>query len=345
MPHMKSIASVLSIIALGFGLIGCPSSGGGGGGGTETASGSFTRVALVPNQTDNTVSVFLVDNANGRLRPRGYVVSGTSPRAIAVHPSGKFFYTINNGSNDVSAHALSATGLATVVTGSPFSLNPASGPTAVAVSPDGQFLFVANQASSNVSVLSIDPTIGALTPILGSPFSLAPAVGPTAIVVHPSGNLLFVTNNTNNPSLPGTLSVFIIQSTGILTPVLPPKTLLRDPQALALNETGTFVYAASKGDNSISAFSVDQNTGFLSLFDTELFPNGTAPSSVVVGPGGSFLYVANSGAGTISWVPIDPVTGALISGGAAVVVVNPQFIRIDSAGRLLYSTNSTLDLV
>jgi hypothetical protein len=29
---MKSIASMLAIIALGFGLLGCPSSGGGGGG-------------------------------------------------------------------------------------------------------------------------------------------------------------------------------------------------------------------------------------------------------------------------------------------------------------------------
>jgi hypothetical protein len=34
---MKSIASVLSIIALGFGLLGCPSSGGGGGGGVTFA--------------------------------------------------------------------------------------------------------------------------------------------------------------------------------------------------------------------------------------------------------------------------------------------------------------------
>ena len=84
---MKSIASVLSIIALGFGLWGCPSSGGGGGG-TDTASGTFTRFALVPNRADDTVSVFLVDNANGRLMPRGYVVSGDEPRAVAVHPSG-----------------------------------------------------------------------------------------------------------------------------------------------------------------------------------------------------------------------------------------------------------------
>lgn len=235
---MKSIASVLSIIALGFGILSCTSSGGGGGG-TDTASGTSTRVALVPNQADNTVSVFLVDNANGRLRPRGYVVSGTSPRAVAVHPSGKFFYTINSGSNDVSAHAISSTGLATTLTGFPFSLSPATGPTAVAVSPDGQFLFVANQTSSNVSVLSINQATGALGETLNSLVPLAPATGPTAIAVHPSGNLLFVTNNTNNPSLQGTLSVFIVQLTGFLTPVGSPVPLLRDPQALALNATGT----------------------------------------------------------------------------------------------------------
>src|SRR2546427_9474535 len=32
MPHMKFIAAVLSIIAIGSGLLGCPGSGGGGGG-------------------------------------------------------------------------------------------------------------------------------------------------------------------------------------------------------------------------------------------------------------------------------------------------------------------------
>jgi len=342
---MKSIASLFLIVALGFGLVGCPGSGGGGGG-TETAGGLFTRVALVPNRADDTVSVFLVDNATGRLRPRGYVVSGTTPRAVAVHPSGKFFYTINNGSSDVSAHTLSSTGLATAVPGSPFLLIGATGPTAVAVSPDGQFLFVANGTSSNVSVLSINQTTGALIEILGSPFSQLFAVGPTAIAVHPSGNLLFVTNNANNPSAQGTLSVFIVQSTGFLDPVGSPLSLLLDPQALALNATGTVVYVANKGNNSISTFSVDQNTGVLVPIGTP-FLTGTAPSSVAVGPGGQFLYVANSG-GTpnISWIPIDPVTGALlITGvGTTATVASREFIRIDPAGKLLYATDSTSDL-
>jgi 6-phosphogluconolactonase (cycloisomerase 2 family) len=339
---MKSIASLFLIVALGFGLVGCPGSGGGGGG-TGTASGSFTRVALVPNRADNTVSIFLVDDANGRLRPRGYVVSGTTPRAVAVHPSGRFFYTINGGSNNISAYALSSTGLATAVTGSPFTPSNANDPTAVVVSPDGQFLFVASRVSNNVSVLSINAVTGALTEISSVLNSLLPATGPTAIAVHPSGNLIFVTNNANNPLLSGTLSVFI-HSAGLLTPVTgSPYSLLRDPQSLASNEAGTVVYVANKGSDRISAFSADQITGVLTLFDTEVLP-GTAPSGVAVGPGGQFLYVANSGTGTISWIPIDPVTGALVSGGSNVAVVSPEFIRIDPAGKLLYATDSTSDL-
>ena len=335
---MKSIASLLSIIALGFGLVGCP---GGGGGGGETASGSFTRVALVPNRADDTVSVFLVDDANGRLRPRGYVVSGDEPRAVAVHPSGRFFYTVNGLSNNVSAHALSSTGLATAVTGSPFSLTSATGPTAVTVSPDGQFLFVANQATNNVSVFEITQTTGVLTEILGSPFPLGLASGPTAIAVHPSGNLLFVTNSNGSP---GTLSVFTIGLAGVLAQIMgSPFQVVSNPQALALNATGTVVYVANKGSNSISTFSVDQNTGDLVPIGTP-FLTGTAPSSLAVGPGGQFLYVANSGAGTISRILIDPVSGALIPGGSTVSVANPEFIRIDPPGRLLYATNSTSDL-
>ena len=45
MPHMKSIASVLSIIALGFGLIGCPGGGGGGGGDSTPAFAVSTTAA------------------------------------------------------------------------------------------------------------------------------------------------------------------------------------------------------------------------------------------------------------------------------------------------------------
>jgi len=45
MPRMKFIASMLAIIAIGFGLIGCPSSGGGGGGGGSTSAFAVSTTA------------------------------------------------------------------------------------------------------------------------------------------------------------------------------------------------------------------------------------------------------------------------------------------------------------
>ena len=60
MPHMKSIATVLSIIALGFGLLGCPSSGGGGGGGSTQAFAVSTTAAdygVVGNPYTSTLAV------------------------------------------------------------------------------------------------------------------------------------------------------------------------------------------------------------------------------------------------------------------------------------------------
>ena len=57
---MKSIASLLSIMALGFGLIGCPSSGGGGGGGSTQAFAVSTTAAdfgVVGNVYTSTLAV------------------------------------------------------------------------------------------------------------------------------------------------------------------------------------------------------------------------------------------------------------------------------------------------
>jgi 6-phosphogluconolactonase (cycloisomerase 2 family) len=154
-----------------------------------------------------------------------------------------------------------------------------------------------------------------------------------------------VTNNN-----PERLSVFIIQSTGFLTPIGSPVQLLLNPQALALNATGTVVYVANKGSDSILAFLVNQNTGGLTQIASQfLTAPGTAPSSVAVGPGDRFLYIANSGGtGTIGLFPIDQVTGALSLPSTIQMIptgAHPQFITIDPDGITLYATDSTSNLV
>src|SRR6266550_38736 len=53
MPCMKSIASVLSMIALGFGLLGCPGGGGGSGGGSSTPGFAVSTTAADFGVVDN----------------------------------------------------------------------------------------------------------------------------------------------------------------------------------------------------------------------------------------------------------------------------------------------------
>src|SRR5512138_3185637 len=91
MSHMKSIASILSIIAIGFGLLGCPSSGGGAGGSTSAFAVSTTSAdfGVVDNPYTSTLAVTggtapftwteigSVLPANLTLDPVTGVVSGT----------------------------------------------------------------------------------------------------------------------------------------------------------------------------------------------------------------------------------------------------------------------------
>ncbi len=67
---MKSIASVLSIIALGFGLLGCPSSGGGGSGGSGM-SGSGTVVYLADQDTIGVFELYLATSGTKLNPPLG----------------------------------------------------------------------------------------------------------------------------------------------------------------------------------------------------------------------------------------------------------------------------------
>ena len=80
MLHMKSIASLLSIIALGFGLVGCPGSGGGGGSSSafavSTTSANFGVV-------DSPYTSTLV--ATGGTAPLTWAfVGGTLPTGLGL---------------------------------------------------------------------------------------------------------------------------------------------------------------------------------------------------------------------------------------------------------------------
>jgi 6-phosphogluconolactonase (cycloisomerase 2 family) len=111
------------------------------------------------------------------------------------------------------------------------------------------------------------------------------------------------------------------------------------PVAIALHPSTNFLYVANLTSNTVSGFSLDHTTGFLTPVGTALSPVSTGPSPIAlsVNPGGQFLYVLNQGDATISIYSIDPTRGILTPTGPAFStgLTNPQGMLI-SPGSFLY---------
>ena len=80
--------------------------------------------------------------------------------------------------------------------------------------------------------------------------------------------------------------------------------------AVACASNLQIAYVANSGDSTVSAYSINANTGALTPVPGSPFVAGLEPESVTVNPAGTFAYVANSG-GTVSAYSINASTGAL----------------------------------
>ena len=60
--------------------------------------------------------MYTINATTGALTPIGTIATEQSPTSIAIHPSGKFAYVTNSGSNDVSMYSIdTATGALTLI--------------------------------------------------------------------------------------------------------------------------------------------------------------------------------------------------------------------------------------
>ena len=343
---MKTSKFFWLALPIAFFLGGCPS---GDGGGTSSEGTSAPPVAYVANRGSNDVSAYTTNAATGVLTPvTGSPISaGTNPSAVAVSPNGRFAFVSNASTNNVSAYSINAaTGALAIVTGSPFVTGGAA-PSAVTVSPNGAFLFVTNLGSNNVSVFTINAGTGALTGVAGSPFPVG--TNPTGVTVSPNGMFAFVTNGVSS-GISTDVSAFTINPTsGVLTPVPgSPFAAGTNPIAVAVAPSGTFAYVVNRGNDTITAYSIDPATGALTTLvggTGNPFPTGTSPSGITITPNGSFLYVSNNGTDNVSAYAINTGTGALTpllvgTGNPFPAGTTPAGITATPDGKFVYVANN-----
>lgn len=124
--------------------------------------GTGQEIIFTANRSHDSISV--TPSGEGMAASETSVLPGHGPAWLAIDPSGKYFYVVNQTSENVSAFAIDwKTASLYEVVASPFSagVNPWS----VEVDPDGATVSVGHFRSGEVSHFRIDPATGALSPI------------------------------------------------------------------------------------------------------------------------------------------------------------------------------------
>lgn len=307
------------------------------------------------------VSAFRI-GANGTNGALSFVAEmpcgGKDPAHISVHPDGRFLFTANYASGDVSVIALRADGTpdadraavvykdvaacgatpckpgADVVPAAArshegFATSDHDGPHAhmVHADPTGNFVLVADLGLDRVISYRFDRATGVLSQ--PSTVAVSESSGARHFVFHPNGKWLYLVNEEAS-----TIAFMRYDSaTGVLTLVSETSALPAGfkgtsyASGIRMLPDGRHFVSLNRLHDSISIFKVDARTGAPTLVREE-WTRGNYPRSCTLDPSGKFLYVCHNKQG-------DNVTVFRVQGGD--VRFTGQYVAVGSAAAIEFS--------
>ena len=297
----------------------------------DLGSGTWVNLAVHPSGSPLVVSDAAIP---GRLL--SYRITATTatqtgipaslngaPFSTAFSQDGNYVYASGSGGNAFAGFSVNAaTGVLTALTGSPFNSGN-SNPVAYATDPMGRLL-MANMTTGEVRVFTTANGIPSLTP--GNPFPSG-LTQATHGLVHPNGFYL-VADRGSNGTLGNRVGVYRIQGSGSATTLA---AVAGSPFAvsgsltdvLALNQSGTFLFAANGESRNLTTFRINPTTGALTL-------QGTQPTDTLEASGRltGMAYLAGASA------PCPAITGLNLPGGpvgSSVTITGMGLTGISSA--------------
>ncbi|WP_111895568.1 lactonase family protein [Acinetobacter sp. MB5] len=136
--------------------------------------------------------------------------------------------------------------------------------------------------------------------------------GPRHYVQHPNQKYIYVINELDSSIATYTFD----QLDGKLTAIQNISTLSNDyvgnsrAASILLNQTGEFLYASNRGENSIALFQVNASTGKLKFVET-FAVGGKTPRCIALSPNGKFIFSLNEDSHNISIFHVDCENGTL----------------------------------
>ena len=304
------------------------------------------------------IYAFRFDSKTGKLDPLGLVGETSRSSFVALHPNGKFLYSVAeaNGGGAVSAFSIEpGSGKLTL-------LNTVSshgaGPCYVRVDATGKTLLVANYGGGSVAAVGIEPDgrLRESTSFVkheGAVADVKRQGGPRAHSFNPSPDNRFAV--AADLGLDQLLVYKLDAANAKIEPNQPPfaKVAPRSgPRHFAFHPNGKFAYAINEISCTVTAFTWDAAGGVLKeIQTTSTLPVGVqvtdalSTAEVQVHPSGKFLYGSNRVHDTIA-------VFSVAKDGKLTLVENvptqgkiPRNFGLDPTGGFLLSANQDSNTV
>ncbi|MGH9587048.1 MAG: lactonase family protein, partial [Acidobacteriaceae bacterium] len=318
------------------------------------------------------IYVFELDPETGALLDSKLAAESPNPSWLALHPSGKFLYTVNELSNfegesgAVSAFAIDRSNGGLQV------LNEVSsqgrGPAYMCVDHAGKYAFIANYGSGSIAVLPIreDGSLGTPTDTrqdTGSVGGNTPTSAPRGSYAHsghdaphahcviPSPDDRFVLQTDLGQDR---IYVYKFDSVrGKLTPANIPFISVPTgdgPRHLTFHPNRRWLYSIQEEGSTIQYFHYDSETGALQEQQRiSTLPDGFAgtnfTSEIVIAKDGRFLYGGNRLHDTLAVFSIAGDGRLKHIGEVSTLGDYPRHVAIEPGGNFIYSANQRADSI
>ena len=183
----------------------------------------------------------------------------------------------------------------------------------VGTSPDNQFAFVPDLGMDRVIIYRLDPEQPGLA--WHGEGIVPPGSGPRHMKFHPNGEHIYVLNELEltvttfaYDSRAGTMES--IQTIPTVPTLEKQKETSVSASEIRVHPSGQFVYAANRGHDTITAFAIEAETGFLRELEREPIRGGW-PRNFNIDPSGKWLLAAGRDSNTLAVFKIDPGSGEL----------------------------------
>jgi 6-phosphogluconolactonase len=334
--------------------------------------GTYTG-AIGSGSNGEGIYLFAAHPETGALSNRELVAATPNPSWIAIHPSRRFLYAVNEvvdyqgNSGSVSAFAIDA------ATGHLRALNVKSsegaGPAYLSIDASGKFALVANYVGGSIAVLPILPD-GSLasavdvhrdTGSIGAGHATSAPAGSFAISGHDTPHAHMILPDPGNQFvLAADLGQDRLYSyrfdalTGKVTPnAAQPWVSLpsgEGPRHFAFHPNGRWLYSIQEEASTLAFFHYNPASGSLqSQQSLSTLPPGFAGSSfaseILISPDGRFLYAGNRLHDTVAIFAIGADGRLAYHAEASTLGDYPAQLRIDPAGNFLYACNRRSDCI